>query len=141
LDYILVKHRFRNSVKDVQTLPGADIDSDHNLLVAKVHTRLKKIIRFQKSRPRWDLEKLYAQGQRVQETLEEKLGATECESGNAEVQWKNKKECVLVTVSDLVGKVEKRARRPWITQEMISKMDEQRKWKNVNIEKGRRNYR
>ena len=28
-------HRFRNSVKDVQTLPGADIDSDHNLLVAK----------------------------------------------------------------------------------------------------------
>jgi len=136
-----VKHRFRNSVKDVQTLPGADIDSDHNLLVAKVHTRLKKIIRFQKSRPRWDLEKLYAQGQRVQETLEEKLGATECESGNAEVQWKNKKECVLVTVSDLVGKVEKRARRPWITQEMISKMDEQRKWKNVNIEKGRRNYR
>ena len=31
LDYILMKHRFRNSVKDVQTLPGADIDSDHNL--------------------------------------------------------------------------------------------------------------
>ena len=35
LDCILVKHRFRNSVKDVQTLPGTDIDSDHNLLVAK----------------------------------------------------------------------------------------------------------
>jgi len=52
LDYILVKHQFRNSVKDVQTL--ADIDSDHNLLLAKVRTRLKKIIRFQKSRPRWD---------------------------------------------------------------------------------------
>ena len=44
----------QNSLKDVQTLPGADIDSDHNLLVAKVHTRLKKIIRFQNSRPRWD---------------------------------------------------------------------------------------
>ena len=25
-EYTLVKHRFRNSVKDVQTLPGADID-------------------------------------------------------------------------------------------------------------------
>ena len=76
--------RFRNSVKDVQTLPGADIDSDHKLLVAKIHTRLKKMIRCQKSRPRWDLEKLYAQ--RVQDILEEKLGAIECESGNAEVQ-------------------------------------------------------
>ena len=94
LDYFLVKHRFRNSVKDVQTLPGADIDYDHNLLVAKVCTRLKKIIRFQKSRPRWDLEKLSAERQRVQDTLEEQLGAIECESGNAEVQWKNIKECV-----------------------------------------------
>ena len=43
----------------------------------------------------------------------------ECDSGNVEVQWKNIKECVLDTISDLVGKVEKRARKPWITQEMI----------------------
>jgi hypothetical protein len=42
---------------------------------------------------------------------------------------------------DLVGKVERRARKPWITQEMISKMDEQRKWKNVNNKEGRKNYR
>ena len=61
LDYILVRHRFRNSVKDVQTLPGADIDSDHNLLVDKICTRLKKITRFQKRRPKWYLKKLYAQ--------------------------------------------------------------------------------
>jgi len=70
LDYILVKHRFRNSVKDVQTLPETNTDSDHNLLVAKVCTRLKKIIRFQKSIPRWDLEKLCAERQRVQNILE-----------------------------------------------------------------------
>ena len=88
----------------------AGIDSDHNLLVAKVRTRLKKIIRFQKSRPRWDLVKLCAERQRVQNILEEKLGAIECESGNAEVQWKNIKECVLDTSSNLVGKVEKRAK-------------------------------
>jgi flagellar biosynthesis component FlhA len=118
-------------VKDVQTLHGADIDSDHNLLVAKVRIRLKKIIRFRKSRPRWDFEKLYAERQRVQNILEEKLGAIEGESGNAEVQWKNIEECVLDTISDKVGKVEKRARKPWITQEMISKMDERRIWKNV----------
>jgi hypothetical protein len=60
LDYVLVKQRFRNSVKDVQIMPGADIDSDHNLLVAMICTRLKKIIRFHKRKPRWDLEKLYA---------------------------------------------------------------------------------
>ena len=86
MDYILVKHQFRNSVKDVQTLPGADIDNDHNLLVVKICTRLKKIIRFQKRRPQWDLEKLYAQRQRLQDTLEEKLGVIGCDSGNVKVQ-------------------------------------------------------
>ena len=45
------------------------------------------------------------------------------------------------SVSNLVGKVEKRARKPWITQKMVSKMNERRKWKNVNIEEGRKNYR
>jgi hypothetical protein len=48
---------------------------------------------------------------------------------------------MLDTISDLVGKAEKIARKPWVTQEMISKMDEQRKWKNVNNDEGRRNYR
>ena len=52
----------------------------------------------------------------------------------------NIKECVLDTLSDLVGKVEKRARKPWITQEMISRMDERRKRKNVNTKEGRKNY-
>ena len=68
----------------------------------------------------------------MQDTLEEKLGAVGCGSGNVEVQWNSIKECVLDTISDLVGKVEKRARKVWITQEMIIKMDERGKWKNVN---------
>ena len=77
----------------------------------------------------------------MQETLEEKLGTIGCDSGKVEVKWKNINECVLDTISVLVGKVEKRARKPWITQEMVSKMDGRRKWKNVNTEEGRKNYR
>ena len=50
-------------------------------------------------------------------------------------------ECVKDTINDLVGKVEKRARKPWITQEMMSKIDERRKWKNVNNVEGKKNYR
>jgi len=89
----------------------------------------------------WDLEKLYTQKQRVQDTLEGKIGAIECDRGNVEVQWNNIKECVLDTLSDLGGEVEKRARKPWITQEMISKMDERRRWKNASTEEDRKNYR
>ena len=48
-------------MKDVQTLPGALTDPDHNLPVAKICIRLKKVIWFQKDKPRWDVQKLYAQ--------------------------------------------------------------------------------
>jgi hypothetical protein len=77
----------------------------------------------------------------VQDTLEGKLSVIECDSGNVEVQWNNIKECVLDTLSDLVGKVENIARKPWITQEMTSKMDEKRRWKNGNSEEGTKNCR
>jgi len=54
----------------------------------------------------------------VQNTLEGKLTAMECESGNVEVQWKNIKKCYLI------GKVDRKTREQWITQEMIIQMDE-----------------
>ena len=38
-------------------------------------------------------------------------------------------------------KVESRKRNPWLTEEMISKMDERREWKSVKNEEGRKNYR
>jgi hypothetical protein len=57
------------------------------------------------------------------------------------VKWNNIKECVLDTICNLVGKVEKRASKPLITQEMISKIDEKKRWKNVNTKEGRKKYR
>jgi len=54
---MLVKYKFRNNIKGAQTPLRADTDSDHNVLVAEICTRLQKITRFQKGKPRWDLEK------------------------------------------------------------------------------------
>jgi hypothetical protein len=76
--------------------------------------------------------------------LEEKLYAIKCESGNVEVLWNNITKCVFDPQSGLVGQVGRKARKPCIIQEMISKMDERRKWKKVNNEgrkEGRKNYR
>jgi hypothetical protein len=44
---------------------------------------------------------------------------------------------VVDTVSDLIGKVEKRTRKPRITRKMVRKMDKRGKWKDVNNEEGR----
>ena len=58
-----------------------------------------------------------------------------------EVQCNSTKKCVLDNISDLVGKIDRKARKTWITQEMIKKMDERRKWKSVNNEERRKYYR
>ena len=43
IDYIMINTRFRNSVKQTKTYPGADIGSDHNPVVATVKINLKRI--------------------------------------------------------------------------------------------------
>jgi hypothetical protein len=48
---------------------------------------------------------------KVQDALKQKLSGIKNESANVEVQYSNIKKCVLDTVSDLVGKVEMRARK------------------------------
>ena len=42
INYIMINTRFRNSVKQTKTYPGADIGSDHNPVVATVKINLKK---------------------------------------------------------------------------------------------------
>jgi hypothetical protein len=42
--------------------------------------------------------------------------------------WRNYiKKCVLDNMSDLIGKADRKARKSWITQEIINKTDEQKK--------------
>jgi hypothetical protein len=44
-----------------------------------------------------------------------------------EVQWNNIKKFMVDTMSDLIGKVEKRGRKPCVTGEMMGKTDEREK--------------
>ena len=38
LDYIMARQRYRNSVKNSHAYPGADADTDHNLVMMTVQT-------------------------------------------------------------------------------------------------------
>ena len=57
IDYILCSQRWRNSIQSAKTRPGADCDSDHELLTAKFRLKLKKVEKT--SRPfRYDLNQI-----------------------------------------------------------------------------------
>ena len=43
IDYILCSQRWRNSIQSAKTRPGADCGSDHELLIAKLRLKLKRV--------------------------------------------------------------------------------------------------
>ena len=54
--YMFAKQRFRNSIGQMNTFPGADIDSNYNSVAAEVQTWLKPIKKAGKRQPKWNLE-------------------------------------------------------------------------------------
>ncbi|XP_026467799.1 craniofacial development protein 2-like [Ctenocephalides felis] len=132
IDYIIVKNRFRNSVKDVKTFPGADIDSDHNLLTVDIETKLKNIRKMGKRRQRWNLENLRNNKIVVRREMETKFSVIKDREEVVEKDLNEVKSVLLETLENNVGKLEKVAKKPWITQEIIKKMDERRKYKNTD---------
>ena len=60
IDYILVPRLFKSSINKAQTrsFPGADIGSDHNLVLTRLKLKLKLNRRKRNPRIRFDLDKL-----------------------------------------------------------------------------------
>ena len=72
--------------------------------------------------------------------VEESIGTISTDTSDQ--LWNDIKEVIIKSAEENLGYVKKQApKKPWITQGMIDKMDERRKWKNINTEEGKRMYR
>ena len=58
LDYIMVRQRFRNSVKNSHACPRADADTDHNLVIMTAFLTLKNVKYKKQNIKRWDKENI-----------------------------------------------------------------------------------
>ena len=59
-----------------------------------------------------------------------------------EEQWTQLKDAIAVGAEEAFGYQKARTtKKEWITEEMLNKMDERRKWKYVNTEYGRKEYK
>ena len=140
LDYILVQSRYRNSVKNSRSMPGADADTDHNLVVMNIQAKLKFMKRKKKNRKRWNKKNLKEKSKELGERIEENL--KENEGSSIEERWKGLKEAIIKSANDIIGIEESApARKPWITEEMIMEMEERRKWKHQSTEEAKKEYR
>jgi hypothetical protein len=139
IDYILVRQRYRNSVKSAQSYPGADADTDHNLVAMRVKLKLKKLKRG-KNRRKWDMEKLKANQKQFRFGIENDVQRNV--TGTVEEKWSSLRDIILKNARIHVGyRQGKRAKKPWITEAMLQKMRERRKWKSKNTMEGRTKYK
>lgn len=69
----MTKQRFKNQIKQCKTYPGADIDSDHNLVIMETQLKYKKIKKNGITK-KWNLERFKKDEKRIE--YEEKCKET-----------------------------------------------------------------
>uniref|UniRef100_A0A8D8WPG5 Craniofacial development protein 2 n=1 Tax=Cacopsylla melanoneura TaxID=428564 RepID=A0A8D8WPG5_9HEMI len=135
IDFILMRRRFRNSVKSVKTYPGADVSSDHNPVVAVIKLKLKKVAR-KTQKNHLDLSKLKDKNitNQLKSKIDNKIKNVKNEnlmSNDVNTKWKNIQSSIL-TESKQELKPERIKKTVWITEDILDLMEERRKFKNVN---------
>lgn len=140
IDFIMVKNRFKNQVNDSRSYPGADIDSDHNLVMMKCNLKLKKIKR-RGNTNRWQTSKL--KEEKVNEKFKEytnKIKAQEEQDINT--RWTSLRETTTNSATETMKETKSTLpRKEWITPEIIEMIEERRKYTNLNTDEYQKRYR
>jgi len=139
IDFVMINRRYRNTVVSCKTYPGADIPSDHNLLLARTKLRLKKILK--KMPPRGiDIQKLKEDNilQQTKERLNNDF-KTLSENSNHETEMEelwNKIKISITSITQEELKPDKTMKRKeWMTDNILELMEERRQHRNRNSEK------
>ena len=132
IDYILIKKRWKSSVKLAKTLPGADIGSDHQLLIADVRVKLKRIDNTQKVM-RFDLLNISKQYWTETSNRFEELMLHEAEMTPDEL-WVGIRDSIQLTAKKHVPLKKKKKTSPWLSEEVIDLADERRLLKEAGLQ-------
>ncbi|KAL4083803.1 hypothetical protein QTP88_029119 [Uroleucon formosanum] len=131
IDYIITKQRFKNQIKQCKTYPGADIDSDHNLIIMETNLKYKKIKKDVFTN-KWNLEVLKKDEKRIEfkEKCKKALNNIQIENCQSEEnKWENIKEILKIQAEEVLGTQKKEPRKPWMTDEIVKLINERRRAK------------
>ena len=141
IDFILVKNRFKNHVKDVRTYPGADVMSDHNLLVTKLKLKLKLPEKSQRQ-DSYEVNLLKQVEYREQFAIEvrnrfdalmiEELEQYEKEEDKINQQWDSFKASIIAAQDKVLPKKKRKEDKMWMTEDILEMMKERREKKGTS---------
>uniref|UniRef100_A0A8D8SN59 Craniofacial development protein 2 n=1 Tax=Cacopsylla melanoneura TaxID=428564 RepID=A0A8D8SN59_9HEMI len=130
IDYITINARYRNSVKGVKTYPSADINSDHNILIADLKLKFK-ILKKQVATSKMDLEDFNKNKEKLTTELKRKFENIEIED-DIEQLWLHTKEAIHEVASTV--KKQRPKKKHWMSDEILDLMEERRQYKNRDPE-------
>lgn len=134
IDYIMINRRYRNAVVSCKTYPGADIPSDHNLLLARTKLRLKKIDKRKPSKVA-DMRKLKQDHifQQTKERLNKEI-KTISEGSNQKTEiedlWNKIKVSITSVTKEELEPDRTVKRQQWMTDSILELMEERRQHRN-----------
>jgi len=135
IDHVLIDRRWHSSVLDVRSFRGADCDTDHHLVIAKVRGRLavgkQAAERF--DRQRFNLRKLNEPEVREQYQIEITNGFAALENLNDDEDvnrtWENTKENNQTSAKESLGLHEFQQNKLWFDDECLGFLDQRKRAK------------
>ena len=136
IDHICINKRYRRSVQDVRVYRGADVASDHHLVVATLRLKLKKYnTRNPKVSPRYNTKLLQDPPtlRAFQITLSNRYQALadlveEDQQQSIDDVWRERQQEWIDTYKEILGP-QQNQHKEWITTETLSKTKNRRKLK------------
>lgn len=128
IDYIMTKTRWRHCITNCRTFPGADCDSDHNLVVATFRTRFRKA-RDMPAIARYDLEALKGpKGADFAVEVSNKFEALNLseEENHPSEMWAQMKKVLKEAAESTIGKRQPVKKKSWISQSTLKLVEQKR---------------
>jgi hypothetical protein len=128
IDHICISRKFRRSWTDVRVMRGADVSSDHHLVLAPVRLRLKKFSTNTHARTKYDVRLLDDRNIQMeyQVSLQNRFQPLqrlmEDEETDITTHWENAKTIWNETCKEVLGSVKKQ-NKEWTSAETIRKLD------------------
>uniref|UniRef100_A0A8D8RFD8 Craniofacial development protein 2 n=1 Tax=Cacopsylla melanoneura TaxID=428564 RepID=A0A8D8RFD8_9HEMI len=145
IDYIMVKRKQQKNVLQSKTYPGADINSDHNLLSMKFRPSSRKQFRQFSKKQHFDFSRLKDAETRTkfQDAVKEEINNINDDNAptNINDKWTVLKNSIVKAASNTLGTTKDSPRKPWMNEEIIKLIEERRKYKNSNHIDDRIKYR
>ena len=130
IDHICISRKFRRSLQDVRVFRGADIGSDHHLVIATFQLKLKRYSRNPTTK-RLKFQVNLLQGNKITDfgiTLKNRFQPLEHLDEDMETYWSQVKDSFISTCKEVLGEKDYK-HKDWISQESLNRLSERREKK------------